>query len=100
MFREMFFYLLRELFAAIWGHLGEPEAPWRLYNFLSRYFSVSQEAYLNLNHRGSYVVLRACLDAVERTLGDPDRGIPPAPEAFEQQRMRFLRLLGGVLQLS
>lgn len=99
-FREMFFYLMQELFEAIWVHLGEPEAPWRLYDFLSRYFSVSQEAYLNLNHRASYMVLRASLDAVERSLGDSYRGIPPAPEVFEQQRIRFLRLLGGVLQPS
>jgi hypothetical protein len=37
---------------------------------------------------------------VERTLGDPDRGIPPAPEVLQQQRVRFLRLLDQVLQRS
>jgi hypothetical protein len=99
-FREMFFYLMRELFEALWVHLGEPEAPPRLYNVLSRYFSVSLEAFLNLNYRASYVVLRTVLDAVERTLGDPDRGVPPAPEVFQQQRVRFLRLLDQVLQRS
>jgi hypothetical protein len=98
--REMFFYLMRELFEALSAHLGEPEAPPRLYNVLSRYFSVSLEAFLNLNYRANYVVLRAVLDAVERTLGDPDRGIPPAPEALQQQRVRFLRLLEQVLQRS
>jgi hypothetical protein len=99
-FHEMFLYLMRELFEALWVHLGEPEAPPRLYNVLSRYFSVSLEAFLNLNYRASYVVLRTVLDAVERTLGDPDRGVPPAPEVFQQQRVRFLRLLDQVLQRS
>jgi hypothetical protein len=98
--REMFFYLMRELFEALWLHLEKAEAPWRLYGFLGRYFSVSQEAFLNLNHRARYVVLRAVLDAVERTLGDADRGIPPAPEVFQQQRVRFLRTLGEVLQVA
>lgn len=99
-FREMFRYLIRELFEALWMHLGEPEAPPRLYNILSRYFSVSLEAFLNLNYRANSVVLRAVLDAVERTLGDPGRGVPPAPEVFQQQRVRFLRLLDQVLQRS
>lgn len=99
-FREMFFYLMRELFEALWAHIGEPEAPPRLYNVLSRYFSVSLEAFLNLNYRASYAVIRAVLDAVERTLGDPDRGVPPTPEVFQQQRVRFLRLLEQVLQRS
>jgi hypothetical protein len=99
-FRAMFVYLMRELFGALSAHLGEPETPPRLYNVLSRYFSVSLEAFLNLNYRANYVVLRAVLDAVERTLGDPDRGIPPAPEVLQQQRVRFLRLLDQVLQRS
>jgi len=99
-FREFFFYLIRELFEAMWGHLGEAEAPGRLYVYGARYFSLSQEAFLNINHRAHYVMLRAVLDALERTLGDVERGIPPAPEVFHQQRMRFLRRLGQVLQVS
>jgi hypothetical protein len=46
------------------------------------------------------VVLRAVLDAVGRTLGDAARGTPPAPEVFQQQRVRFLRTLGHALQIS
>src|SRR5213595_2271306 len=77
-FREMFFHLIRELFDAIGAHLGEPEAPIQLYEFLARYFSVAHEAFLNINHRSSAVVLRAVLDAVGRTplrvpQGAPDR---------------------------
>ncbi len=99
-FREMFFHLIRELFDAIGAHLGEPEAPIQLYEFLARYFSVAHEAFLNINHRSSAVVLRAVLDAVGRTLGDAERGTPPAPEVFHQQRVRFLRTLGHALQIS
>ncbi len=99
-FREMFFYLIRELFEAIGARLEEPEAPARLYEFLSRYFSVSLESFVNINHRATYLVLRATLDAVGRTLGDPETGTPPAPEVFQQQQARFLRTLGHVLQVS
>jgi hypothetical protein len=98
--REMFAYLIRELFEVLWAHLGEAEAPPRLYAFLGRYFSVGLEAFLNLNHRARYLVLRATLDAVERTLGAADRGVPPAPEAFQQQRARFLGTLGQVVPMT
>ena len=97
-FREMFFHLIREMFDAIEGRLGEAEAPPQLYEFLGRYFSVSHEAFLNINDRASAVMLRTLLDAVERALGDPQRGTPPAPEVFRQQRARFLRTLGEALQ--
>lgn len=99
-FREMFFHLIREVFEAMEVRLDQREAPAQLYEFLARYFSVSQEAFLNINHRASAVALRAVLDAVERTLGDPERGTPPSPEAFAQQRARFLRTLGQVLRVS
>lgn len=99
-FREMFFHLIREVFDAMEVRLDQREAPAQLYEFLARYFSVSQEAFLNINHRASAVALRAVLDAVERTLGDPERGTPPSPEAFAQQRARFLRTLGQVLGVS
>lgn len=99
-FREMFFYLIREVFDAMEARLDQREAPAQLYEFLARYFSVSQEAFLNINHRASAVALRAILDAVERTLGDAERGMPPSPEAFAQQRARFLRTLGQVLGVS
>ena len=98
-FREMFFHLIREVFDAMEARLDQREAPAQLYEFLARYFSVSQEAFLNINHRASAVVLRAVLDAVERTLSDAGRGTPPSPEAFAQQRARFLRTLGQVLRV-
>ena len=99
-FREMFFYLIRELFEANWAHLQESEAPAQLYEFLSRYFSVGLESFLNINHRATYVLLRATLDSVSRAFGDPATGAPPAPEVFQQQRTRFLRTLGHVLNVS
>lgn len=98
--REMFFHLIREVFDAMEARLEQPAAPAQLYEFLERYFSVSQEAFLNINHRASAVVLRATLEAVERSLGDLARGMPPSPEAFAQQRARFLRTLGQVLRVS
>lgn len=99
-FREMFFYLISELFEALSARLQEPEAPAQLYEFLSRYFSVSLEAFVNINHRASYLVLRTTLDAVSRTLGDPETGTPPSPEVFQLQRVRFQRTLGQVLNVS
>jgi len=96
-FRELFVYLLAELFEATAARLAEPEAPLQLYQFVDRYFTVAHEAYLNLHHRPSALALRATLAAVERALGEPARGIPPAPEAFEQQRRRFLRTLATTL---
>ena len=99
-FREMFFYLIRELFEALSARLQEPEAPPQLYEFLARYFSVSLESFVNINHRATYLVLRATLDAVGRTLGDPETGAPPAPEVFQLHHGRFLRTLGQVLKVA
>jgi hypothetical protein len=96
----MFFYLIRELFDGIAMRIGDREAPAQLYEFLSRYFSVSLESFLNIQHRATYLTLRATLDAVGRTLGDPETGAPPAPEVFQLHRARFLRTLGQVLQIS
>jgi len=99
-FREMFFYLIRELFEAIAARIHEPEAPPQLYEFVSRYFSLSLEAFLNINQRATYLVLRATLDAVSRALGDLETGAPPAPEVFQLHRARFLRTLEQVLKVS
>jgi len=99
-FREMFFYLIGELFESLWARLQEPEAPAQLYEFLSRYFSISLESFVNIQHRATYLVLRTTLDAVGRTLGDPETGTPPAPEVFQLQRERFIRTLGQVLNVS
>jgi len=98
-FREVFLYLMADLFNALERHLDAPEAAATLYVFLGRYFGVAHEAWLNVNDRERAVILRAALDAVERAFGDPARGLPPAPEAFTQQRARVLRTLHEALAL-
>lgn len=99
-FREVFFYLTEEVFQALERHLDQPEATGQLTTFLGRYYGVAHEAWMNVNHRERAVVLRAALDAVERALGDPARGVPPAPEALAQQRERVLRTLREALRLT
>jgi hypothetical protein len=95
----VFFYLLRELCAAMWEHLEHPEAPVRLYQFFSRYFSLGLEAFLVLNRRVEYLVLRTTLEALAVVLGEPEKGLPPCPEIYQQHRHRFLRLLAKTLPL-
>ncbi|MBI1734203.1 MAG: hypothetical protein HYR51_03420 [Candidatus Rokubacteria bacterium] len=92
-FREAFVFLIAEIFDALERHLDEPEAASTLYQFLGRYHAVAHEAWLNVHDRSRAVVVRSALDAVERALGDRARGVPPAPEAFAQQRTRVLRTL-------
>lgn len=92
-FRQMFVYLIRELLNGIDAHLGEPAAAQELYEFASRYFTVAHEAFLNVQDRQSALIVRASLDAAERALGDAARGLPPAPEFFEQQRARVVKTL-------
>ena len=99
-FREVFFYLIEEIFQAIERPLDQPEATGPLATFLGRYYGVAHEAWMNVNHRERAVVLRAALDAVGRALGDPGRGVPPAPEALAQQRERVLRTLREALALT
>jgi hypothetical protein len=98
-FRQVFFYLLGELSEAMWEHLEQPEASLRLYQFFFRYFSVSLEAFLALNHRVDYLVLRTTLETLETVLGEPEKGIPPSPEMYQQHRQRFLRLLAKTLRI-
>lgn len=92
-FRELFVHLLGEVFDALERHLDAPEAASALYEFLGRYYGVAHEAWLNVNDRERAVVVRAALEAVERTLGDRSRGVPSGDEAFAQQRRRVLRTL-------
>jgi len=98
-FRQAFFYWLSELSEAIWGHLEHPETPARLYQFFFRYFSVGLEAFLTINHRVDYLLLRSTIEAIEPALGDSERAIPPSPEAYQQQRRRFLRVLAKALRI-
>lgn len=92
--REAFAYLIAELLDALERRLGEPEGPAAILAFASRYFALVHEAWLNIHDRPRALVLRATLDAIERSLGDASRGIPPSPELFVQQRARFVRALG------
>jgi hypothetical protein len=96
-FRQVFFYLISELSEAIWERLENSEAPLQLYQFFFRYFGVSLEAFLAINHRIDYLVLRTTIEAVGRSLGDPSRDLPPSPEMYQQHRSRFLRVLAQTL---
>lgn len=98
--REAFVYLIAELFDALDHHLDEPNATDDLYQFLGRYYGVAHEAWLNVNDRERAVVLRAAIDAVERSFGDRTRAVPPAPEPFAQQRARVLRTLREALGMA
>jgi hypothetical protein len=93
--REVFAYLIAELLHALERRLGDPEAAPIILAFASRYFVLVHEAWLNIHDRPRALVLRAALAAVERSLGDPARGIPPSPELFVQQGGRFVRMLGA-----
>jgi hypothetical protein len=91
--REMYAVLVEELLAALWNHLEQPDAAARLYQFVLGYWSVNLESYFNIHHPVEASVARTALDAMARTIGDAETGAPAAPEAFEKQRKRFLRIL-------
>ncbi len=91
--REMYVVLLDELLASLWERLDEPETAARLYQLVLGYWSVNLEAYVNIHHPAAAPVAGAALAAIERTLGDPETGAPAAPEVFDKQRRRFLRVL-------
>jgi hypothetical protein len=91
--RAMYVVLLRELLDALWAHLADAEVTTRLYPFALRYYAVNLEGFLNVRQPVAAATARAALDAMAQTLADPETGAPPAPEAFDRQRMRFLRVL-------
>jgi hypothetical protein len=91
--REAYVVLLEELLGAIWERLDQPETTARLYPLALRYWSVNLEAHVNIRHPTAAPGARAALDAMLRPLGDPETGAPAAPQAFDQQRRRFLRIL-------
>jgi hypothetical protein len=92
--RAMYTVLLGELLESLWQRLDDTETAERLFGFVLRYYTVNLEAHLNIRHPASATTARASLDAIGRTLGDPETGAPPAPEAFELQRRRLLRVVG------
>jgi hypothetical protein len=98
-FRHVFFYLLSELTEAMWAHLENSEAALRLYQFFCRYFSISLEAFLALNHRIDYLLLRTTIEAIEVALGEPEKALPPSPEMYQQHWRRFLGVLAKALHI-
>lgn len=91
--REMYVVLLDELLASLWERLDEPQTAVRLYQLVLGYWSVNLEAHINIHHPTAAPVAGGALAAMERTLGDPETGAPAAPEVFDKQRRRFLRVL-------
>jgi hypothetical protein len=91
--REMYAVLLEEMLDALWERLDEFEPAERLYQFVLAYWSVNLESYFNIRHPVAGAVARTALDAISRALGEPETGAPAAPEAFDKQRRRFLRIL-------
>jgi hypothetical protein len=95
--REMFALLLEELLESLWRRLDQPEVATRLYPHVSSYYAVNLEGYLNARHPSAATTARAALDAMARALPDPQTDAPAAPEAFDQQRRRFVRVLRGAM---
>lgn len=91
--REMFVVLIEELLRSLWRRLDDPETANRLYLYVLSYYSVNLEGHLNIRYPNAATTARTALDAMSRALGDAETGAPPAPEAFDRQRRRFLRIL-------
>jgi len=91
--RAMFVVLLDELLEALGQRLEQPATAVSLYPYLSAYYGVTLEGYLNIHRGAAATTARVALDAMARALPDPETGAPASPEAFEQQRRRFLRVL-------
>lgn len=91
--RGMFAVLLDELLASLWERLDDQETAARLYAWALAYYSVNLEGFLNISDPSAATTARTALDAMGRALGDPETGAPAAPEAFDKQRRRLLRVL-------
>ncbi len=91
--RAMFVVLLDELLEALSQRLDQAETAVGLYPYLSAYYSVNLEGYLNIHHPHRATTARVALDAMARALPDPETGAPASPEVFDQQRRRLLRIL-------
>jgi hypothetical protein len=92
--REMYLVLLGELLDAVWTRLDDTETATRLFPFVLRYYAVNLQGHLNMRHPAAAATAEATLGALARALGDFETQAPPAPEVFERQRARFLRVLG------
>jgi hypothetical protein len=91
--RTMYAVLLGELLESLWRRLDDAETAARLYGFVLRYYTVNLEGYLNVRHPAAATTARAALDGLGRALGDPETSAPPAPESFDQQRRRLVRVV-------
>jgi hypothetical protein len=91
--REMYAVLIEEMLEALWNRLDQPDTAQRLYGLVLGYWSVNLEAHFNIRHPGAAAVARTALDAMSRAIGDPETGALAAPEVFDKQRRRFLRIL-------
>lgn len=92
--RAMYAVLLGELLESLWQRLDDAETAARLFGFVLRYYTVNLEGHLNMRQPAAATTVRAALDAMGRALGDAETGVPAAPEAFDQQRRRLLRVIG------
>jgi hypothetical protein len=91
--RELYVVLLDELLASLWERLDDAATAERLYQLVRGYWSVNLEAHLNIHHPAAAAVAGAALESMSRAIGDSETGAPAAPEAFDLQRRRFLRVL-------
>jgi hypothetical protein len=92
--RSMYSLMLGELLASLWERLDDAETAARLYGFVLRYYAVNLEGHLNIRHPAAATTARAALDSMGRALGDPETGALSAPEVFDQQRRRLMRVIG------
>jgi hypothetical protein len=93
--REMYVVLMGELLESLWQRLDDAETATRLYAYVLGYYAVNLEGYLNIHQPVAATTARTALEAIGRAIGDPETGAPAAPEAFDQQRRRFMRVLGA-----
>ena len=91
--RTMYAILLGELLESLWQRLDDGETAARLYSFVLRYYTVNLEGYLNVRHPSAATTARAALDAMSRTLPDTETSAPAAPQQFDQQRRRLMRVV-------
>lgn len=98
--RAMYLVLLGELLEAVWARLDDLETAERLYPFALRYYAVNLQGHLNIRHPAAAAAADATLAAIARALGDSETAAPPAPEAFDRQRARLLRVLGEAVGRS
>ena len=94
--RDMYVVLMGELLESLWQHLDDAETAARLYGYVLGYYAVNLEGYLNIHQPVAATTARTALEAIGRAIGDAETGAPAAPEAFDQQRRRFMRVIGAL----